>query len=153
MQLFLLGKVETSKYPDAETWHPESIGRKSYYRLCNHFWWSSGTAPSEKFRSNLGPQSFFLFFNFYLILQEFCDFAGTWNLHYLIFLRMCSFSRTFGFLQNFWFFGSKLDPKMDQNHKFSVNSIWAKFQNFGWFFKQCVCLIGLALVTLSRYKL
>ena len=37
MQLFLLGKVETSKYPDAETWHPESIGRKSYYRLCKHF--------------------------------------------------------------------------------------------------------------------
>ena len=39
---------------------------------------------------------FFLFFNFYLILQEFCDFSGTWNLHYLIFLRM-------QFFKNFWF--------------------------------------------------
>ena len=96
IQLFLLGKVETSKYPEAETWHPESIDRKSYYRLCKHFWWSSGTAPSEKFRPNLGLQFFFLFFNFYLILQEFCDFSWTWNLHYLIFLRM-------QFFKNFWF--------------------------------------------------
>ena len=37
IQLFLLGKVETSKYPEAETWHPESIDRNSYYRLCKHF--------------------------------------------------------------------------------------------------------------------
>ena len=33
---------------------------------------------------------------FGLILQEFCDFSGTWDLHYQLLLRM-------PFLYNFWF--------------------------------------------------
>ena len=36
-QLFLLGKVENDKYPEAETWHPEGIDGRSCYRLCEHF--------------------------------------------------------------------------------------------------------------------
>ena len=31
--LFLLGKADNNKYPEAETWHPESIDECSYYRL------------------------------------------------------------------------------------------------------------------------
>ena len=37
-QLFLLGKVENGKYPEAETWYTESIDGWSYYRLCENFW-------------------------------------------------------------------------------------------------------------------
>ena len=36
-QLFLLGKVENGKYPEAETWYTESIDGWSYYRLCENF--------------------------------------------------------------------------------------------------------------------
>ena len=36
-QLFLLGKIENGNNPGAETWHPESIDRSSYYRLCENF--------------------------------------------------------------------------------------------------------------------
>ena len=93
-QLLLLGKVENGKYPEAETWHPESIDRRSYYRRCENFWWPFGIALWGQFRPNLGP--YFFFFFFYLILQEFCDFSGTWDLRYLIFLRM-------QLLQKFWF--------------------------------------------------
>ena len=38
---------------------------------------------------------------------------------------------------------------MDQNHKLSVGSIWANFQNFEGFFRQCVCRIELPLVKIS----
>ena len=92
-QLLLLGKVENGKYPEAETWHPESIDRRSYYRRCENFWWPFGIALWGQFRPNLGP---YFFFFFYLILQEFCYFSGTWDLRYLIFLRM-------QLLQKFWF--------------------------------------------------
>ena len=88
--LFLLEKVENGKYPEAETWHPESIDRRSYYRLCKNFWWPFRTWG--QFRPNLGAQLF------YLILQELCHFSETWDLRYLIFLRML-------FLQKFWFLG------------------------------------------------
>ena len=36
---FLLAKVKNNKYPEAETWHPESIHGWSYYRLCENLWW------------------------------------------------------------------------------------------------------------------
>ena len=36
-QLFLLGKVANDKYPEAETWHPESIDGRPYFRLCENF--------------------------------------------------------------------------------------------------------------------
>ena len=90
-QLFLLGKVVNRKYTKAESWHPESIHRRSYYRLCENFWWFFGTAPWGQFRP-----LFFFFFFYYLVLQEFCDFSETWDFRYLIFLRM-------HFLQKFWF--------------------------------------------------
>ena len=68
-------------------------------------------------------------FFFYLILQEFCDFSGTWDLHYLVFLRM-------------QFLSGKLGPKMDQNCKLWVHFISAKTQNFEGFFRHCVSLTG-----------
>ena len=79
--LFLLGKVENNKFPEDETWHSDRrwmtlMGDKS---------------PG----GNLDPicvQKMFVC----LILQEFCDFFGTWDFHCLIFLRM-------QFLQKFWF--------------------------------------------------
>ena len=60
-------------------------------------------------------------------------------------LRKDNFSRQL--LRNisrtlFWFSGSKLGPKMNQNCKLWVHSIWAKIHNFEGFFKHCVCLIG-----------
>ena len=53
---------------------------------------------------------------FCLILQEFCDFFGIWDLHRFIFIRM-QFLQKFWFQQYFWFFGDELGPKMDQNYK------------------------------------
>ena len=35
--LFPLGKAENNKYPEAETWHPESIDGRCYYKLCENF--------------------------------------------------------------------------------------------------------------------
>ena len=52
------------------------------------------------------------------------------------------FKQNFGFQQYFWFCGSKLGPKMDQNCKLQLNSISAKIQNFEGIFKHCVFLIG-----------
>ena len=49
------------------------------------------------------PQKMF----FCLISQEFCDFSGTCDLRYLIFLRM-QFFQNFDVQQYFWFSGSKL---------------------------------------------
>ena len=70
-QLFLLGKVVNRKYTKAESWHPESIHRRSYYRLCENFWWFFGTAPWGQFR----PLFFFFFllFSFTRILWFFWD--------------------------------------------------------------------------------
>ena len=89
--LFLLSKVENNKYPEAETWHPGSIDGWSYYRLCENFWWPFNAAPVDNLEPIWDQKMFFC-----LILQEFSDFWGTWDLHYLIFLRMY-------FLQKFWF--------------------------------------------------
>ena len=36
--LFFLCKVEKNKYPEAETWYPESKDGCSYYRLWENFW-------------------------------------------------------------------------------------------------------------------
>ena len=36
--LFFPSKVESSRYPEAGTWHPESIDGWSYFRLCENFW-------------------------------------------------------------------------------------------------------------------
>ena len=89
--LFLLGKVESGKNPEAEIWHPESIDGWSYYRLWENFWWPFGALPWSQFRPNLSPTMFFC-----LILQGFCDFSGVWDLRYLILLRIL-------LLQKFWF--------------------------------------------------
>ena len=85
--LFLLCKVKNGKYPEAETWHPESIYGWSYFRLCENFWWPFG--------SSLDPIWAQKMFRFCLILQEFCNFSGTWDLRYLAFLRI--FCRNFVF--------------------------------------------------------
>ena len=77
-QLLLLGKVENGKYPEAETWHPESIDRSSYYRRCENFWWPFGIALWGQFRPNLGPYFFFFFLlNFTRILWFFWDLGLT----------------------------------------------------------------------------
>ena len=76
-QLLLLGKVENGKYPEAETWHPESIDRRSYYRRCENFWWPFGIAPWGQFRPNLGPYFFFFLLNFTRILWFFWDLGLT----------------------------------------------------------------------------
>ena len=79
-QLLLLGKVENGKYPEAETWHPESIDRRSDYRRCENFWWPFDIAPWGQFRPNLGPYFFFFFFfllNFTRILWFFWDLGLT----------------------------------------------------------------------------
>ena len=93
--------------------------------------------PRWQLRPNLYPRKFF----FYLILQEFCDFSGTRDLHYVIFLRI-QFLDKYWFQAIFWFSSVKLDAKMDQNCKLWVHSIWAKIQNFEGFFKHCVSLTG-----------
>ena len=43
--LFFPSKVESSRYPEAGTWHPESIDGWSYFRQCENFWWPLGLAP------------------------------------------------------------------------------------------------------------
>ena len=139
--VYLLGKIDTCKYPEAETWHPESIDGRSYYKLCENFWWPFGTVPWEQFRPGLGPHFF------YLILQKFLDFSGTWDLRYLIFLSM-QFFQDFWFLAIFLVFQLKLSPKIDQNRKLLVRSIWAKFQNFEGFFEQYVAISWM----LNQYK-
>ena len=142
--MFLLDKVERTKYPESETCHPEGIDARCYYRLCDNFWW----CLTKSYGSNLDTIWAAIFLK--LILKEFCDFSGTWNLRYLIFLRTQCLQKIW-FQANFWFSGSKLGPKMNQNDKFSVRPVWDKFQNFQRYFKQCVCLIGLPLVKiLSR---
>ena len=102
--VYLLGKIDTCKYPEAETWHPESIDGRSYYKLCENFWWPFGTVPWEQFRPGLGPHFF------YLILQKFLDFSGTWDLRYLIFLSM-QFFQDFWFLAIFLVFQLKIEPQ------------------------------------------
>ena len=32
-----VGKVKNRKYPEVETWHPESVDEWSSYRLCENF--------------------------------------------------------------------------------------------------------------------
>ena len=87
--------------------------------------------PRWQLRPNLYPRKFF----FYLILQEFCDFSGTRDLHYVIFLRI-QFLDKYWFQAIFWFSSVKLDAKMDQNCKLWVHSIWAKIQNLEGFFRK-----------------
>ena len=49
--LFFPSKVESSRYPEAGTWHPESIDGWSYFRLCENFWCPLDLAPE----GNLDP--------------------------------------------------------------------------------------------------
>ena len=53
--MFLKGKVKNGKYPEAETWHPQSIDGRSCYRLCENFWWTFGTVSWGQCRPSLGP--------------------------------------------------------------------------------------------------
>ena len=110
--------------------------------------WSQGSIYIEFEPKNL--QEFYK--NYVLILQELCVCFGIWDLYYLIFLRV-QFFRNSGFKQYFWFSGSKLGPKTNQNCNLFVRSILVKTQTFEGFFKHCVCLIGrLSLVkTYHRY--
>ena len=93
--LFLLGKVKNRKYSEAETWHPESIDRRSYYRLCENFWWPFGTAPQGQFRLNG---------NFFLL--NFTRIWFFWDLRLTlfdipanaVFAEILFFSKIFGFL-------------------------------------------------------
>ena len=69
-----------------------------------------------QFRPNLCPQKKIFF---YLIPQEFCDFFGTWDLHYLVFFRI-------QFLHKFWLQETLLASgafHLSQNSKF-----WRIFQ-------------------------
>ena len=122
--LFLLGKVKNPKYSKAETWHPESIDRRSYYRLCENFWWPFGTAPRGQFRPNWAPPPPLF------ILLNFTRIRFFWDLR----LTLFDIHANAVFQQNFWFPGSKWGPKVDQNRNLSVSSIWAKFQGFEGFF-------------------
>ena len=63
-------------------WHPEGIDGWCYYRLWENFWSPFGVTPGGNLDPIWAPPKYF----FYLILQEFCDFSGTWDLYYLIFL-------------------------------------------------------------------
>ena len=61
------------------------------------------------------------FFLFYLILEEFCDFTGTWALRYLIFLRMHFLTEILALSNFFGFQAVNWAPK------------WTKTVNFGAF--------------------
>ena len=130
MYLFLLGKADSHKYPEHERMHPKSIDLWSYFRICVNFWWTFGVAIWG-FRPNLNSKNVFFLLNFTRILW----FSGSWDLSYLILLRI-------QFLEKFWFPRGKWYPKMDQTCKLWVRSIWAKTQSVEEYFKHCICLIG-----------
>ena len=77
--VFFLSKVENNKYPEAETWHPESITGRSYIVGSMRI---SDDPLVQPHGGNLDPicpppHPFLPFLN--LILQEFCGFSGTWD--------------------------------------------------------------------------
>ena len=79
--VFFLSKVENNKYPEAETWHPESITGRSYIVGYMRI---SDDPLAQPHGGNLGPicpppppPPFLPFLN--LILQEFCGFPETWD--------------------------------------------------------------------------
>ena len=83
--------------------------------------WSQASIYIEFEPKNL--QEFYK--DYVLILQELCVCSGIWDLYYLIFLRV-QFFRNSGFKQYFWFSGSKLGPKANQNCTLFVRSILVK---------------------------
>ena len=89
--VLLLGRFENKKDAETESWHPERLEERFYYRLCENFWKSFSATTVGKFRPSFGRKMIFC-----LILKEFCDFSGTLDLCYLILLRM-------QFLRKFWF--------------------------------------------------
>ena len=95
--MFLLGKVENDKYPEAETWHPESTDERSYYRLCENFRWPFGTADGGNLDPILVP-SFFLI-DFTRILWFFWDLRiMLFDIHKnVVFPELLVFSNIFGF--------------------------------------------------------
>ena len=128
--MLLPSKVENGKYPEDETWYPESLDEWSYYRLCENAWWPFGVAPWGNF---LGV----FLLNFTRILWS------SWDLGLMlfdipknvVFAEILVFSNVFGFRAVNW------TPKMYQNCKLWVCTIWAKMQSEG-FFEDSVCLIG-----------
>ena len=96
---FFWVKLRTANTPEAETWHPESIDRRSYYRLCENFWWPFGTAPRGQFRPNWAPPPIFFLLNFTRI-------RFFWDLRLTlfdipanaVFAEILFFSKIFGFL-------------------------------------------------------
>ena len=93
--VFFLSKVENNKYPEAETWHPESITGRSYIvgymRISDDPLaqppggnlgplWGGGGGGGGAFLAHFAPPPpppFLPFLN--LILQEFCGFPETWD--------------------------------------------------------------------------
>ena len=103
--LFLLGKVETNKYPEAETWHRWMV-------LLQAIWEFLDVAQGVIYKFE--PKN--------LILQEFCYFLGPGGLHYLILLR-CFLPETLVLINIFGFPAVNWVPKWIKNSKF-----WRIFQ-------------------------
>ena len=81
--VLLLGKFVNDKCTESETWHSERVEefpivdyvRSSNNRLARSQWGNLDSVWVKKM-------------SFYLILQECCDFSGTWDLRYLTILRI-----------------------------------------------------------------
>ena len=118
--LILLGKVENNKHPETETWHPESMFLlQAMWEFLITLW----HGDRLQFIPNLDSKSLFLV-NFTRIIWFFLG-PGTYVIWYSY---GCRFSRNFGFRQYFWFFGSKLGTKTDQNRKFACVRFESKFK-------------------------
>ena len=98
--LFLLGKVETNKYSEAETWHRWMV-------LLLAIWEFLDVAQGVIYK----------FEHKNLILQEFCYFLGPGGLYYLILLR-CFFPETLVLVNIFGFPAVNWVPKWTKNSKF-----------------------------------
>ena len=113
-------KVKNGKYPKVETWHPESIDRWYYYRLCENLWWSFD--PWWQFRPNLVPKNVF-WLNFPRILWFFWDLGLTLSIiaKVTVFAEILVFSNFFGFLAVNW------APKWTKTVNFSCIPYEPKF--------------------------
>ena len=114
--VLLLGRFENKKDAETESWHPERLEERFYYRLCENFWKSFGATIVGKFRPSFDPKNDLLF-NFNRILWFFWDmglmlFDITKD---AIFAEILVFSNIFGFSALDWV------PK------------WNKTVNFGCF--------------------
>ena len=129
-QLFLLVKIENSKYPEAETWHQESIdGRYLLMRIPDD-------ALAQPHGGNLDPiwLPYFFLLNFTRFLWFFWDLAPT-----LFDIPKGTVLANILISSKFLVFQQYIGSQNGQNHKLSVRSIWVKFSKF-WRIFQTMCL-------------